>query len=113
MKDEMFKYAFEVINEDSFSENNWTKLHEEDRFYNWYNGHTRIRSPYKDYRYTEVSPHFEVDTSATSGVITTQYYGEKFQSDLVEREHNIRISVKYPPQSVRENNDRNIILQVI
>ena len=30
MKDEMFKYAFEVINEDSFSENNWTKLHEED-----------------------------------------------------------------------------------
>ena len=36
MRDELFKYALEVINEDSFSLNNWTKLHEEDRFYNWY-----------------------------------------------------------------------------
>ena len=45
MRDEMFKYAFDVINEDSFSGNNWTKLHEEDRFYNWYYGYTFIKSP--------------------------------------------------------------------
>ena len=36
MRHEMFKYALEVINEDGFSGNEWTKLHEEDRFYNWY-----------------------------------------------------------------------------
>ena len=28
MRDEMFKYAVQIINEDSFSENNWTKLHD-------------------------------------------------------------------------------------
>ena len=32
MRDEMFKYALEVINGDDFSENNWNKLLEEDRF---------------------------------------------------------------------------------
>ena len=46
MRDEMFKYALEVINEHSFSGNNWTKLHEEDRFYNWYHGYTEIKAPY-------------------------------------------------------------------
>ena len=45
MRDEMFKYALEVINEESFSGNNWTKLHEKDRFYNWYHGYTQIKSP--------------------------------------------------------------------
>ena len=45
MRDEMFKYAVQVINEDSLSENNWTKLHENDRFYNWYHGYTKIESP--------------------------------------------------------------------
>ena len=35
MRDDLFKYALEVINEDGFSENHWTKFHEEDRFYNW------------------------------------------------------------------------------
>ena len=56
-----------------------------------------------------MSSHFEVDTSVTSGIVTTQYYGEKFQPDLVERELDIRISIN-PPQSVRESNIENIIL---
>ena len=45
MRDEMFKHAIEIFEEDSFSLNNWTKLHEEDRFYNWYHGFTYIESP--------------------------------------------------------------------
>ncbi len=44
MRVEMFNYALDVLNEDGFSGNNWTKLHEEDRFYNWYQGYTRIKS---------------------------------------------------------------------
>ena len=105
MKDEMFKYAFEVINEDSFSENNWTKLHDEDRFYNWYHGYTEIRSPYKDHcEDYGLCLHFEVNTRANSGVITTQYYREKFQPDLVDSKLDIQINV-YPPKSVTENNN--------
>ena len=63
MRDDMFEYALEVINEDGFSENDWIKLHEEDRFYNWYHGYTRIESPY----YSNLGLNIIIGTSATSG----------------------------------------------
>ena len=44
MRDEMFKYALEVINEDRFSQS-WLELHEEDRVYSWYHGYTKIDPP--------------------------------------------------------------------
>ena len=99
MRDEMFKYSVDVINEDSFSENNWTKLHEGDRFFNWYHGYTKIDKPYSD----EVEGlTYDISTTATSGVITTQYYGEKIMPDQVERKLHYGIDV-YPPLSVLEN----------
>ena len=99
MRDEMFKYALEVINEESYSENNWTKLHEEDRFFNWYHGYTRIKAPYIDSR---IGQSYDIETSVTSGVIATQYFGEQFMSDLVERNFVPLVNV-YPPGSVRDN----------
>ena len=41
-------------------------------------------------------------TAATSGIVTTQYYGEQFRPQLVERKltYNIRIE---PPRSVKYN----------
>ena len=48
MRDEIFEYAVEVLNENSFSESDWTKLHEENRFYNWYHGYSNILAPYYD-----------------------------------------------------------------
>ena len=97
MRDEMFMYAVEVINENSFSENNWTKLHEKDRFYNWYHGYTEIRSPYLDFclDYNDCLA-IDIKTSATSGVFTTQYYGKKFQPLLVERKLGYLVTVEYP-----------------
>ena len=100
MRDEMFKYALEVINEDSFSENNWTKLHEKDRFYNWYHGYTKIQSP--DYGSTFGREKIFIPTWATSGVVTTQHYGEQFKPDLVERKLDYGVNV-YPPESVCDN----------
>ncbi len=98
MRNEMFKYALDVINEDSFSGNNWTKLHEENRFYNWYHGYTDIQSPY----YASDGLNIYIDTSATSGVVTTQHYGELFRPELVERRLWYMVNV-YPPESVRNN----------
>ena len=77
MRDEMLKYAVEVINEDCFSEYNWTKLHEKDRFYNWYHGYSKIKSPYwytngGNLEYLSIRIH----TAATSGVVTTQHYAQ-------------------------------------
>ena len=68
MKDDMFKYALEVINEDAFSGSDWIKLHQKDRFYNWYHGYTEIKFPSHD----NDGLNIRIYTSATSGVITTQ-----------------------------------------
>ena len=97
MRDEMFSYAVAVINENSYSRTIWNKLHEEDRFHNWYYGYSKIESPSTD---TEGVLNFWIHTSATSGVVTTQYYGEQFQPDLVERNLWYDISV-YPPENVK------------
>ena len=107
MRYELFKYALEVINEDSFSENNWTKLHEEDRFYNWYHGYTKIQSPYYDASDSGAGLNIIIETTATSGVVTTQHYGEKFMSELVERKFRYMVKV-FPPWNVRR--DKNATL---
>ena len=97
MRDEMFKYTLDVINGDTFSGNNWTKLHEEERFYNWYHGYTQIKSP--DYG---SGLDIYIYTTATSGVVTTQHYGEQFRPELVERTLYYKVWV-YPPESVKRN----------
>ncbi len=106
-RDEMFKYAVEVINEDSFSGNNWTKLHEEDKFYNWYHGYTMIESPFYDSNGLNIY----INTAATSGVVTTQHYGDQFMPELVERKlwYNVRV---YSPESVKKNENVTLHFRV-
>ena len=108
MRDEMFKYAVEVINKDSVS-NPWAKLQEEDRFYNWYHGYTQLKLPYDyvDHNNDKILTVYTF-TSATSGVVSTQYYGEEFQSELVERIIKYGVFVN-PPESVKYN--KNVTLQ--
>ena len=108
MRNDMFKYALEVLKEEeSFFQSNWTKLNEKDRFYNWYQGYTAIQRPY--YSYTGLN--IKIETSATSGVIFTKYYGEKYQPDLVERKLQYSIFV-YPPESVLNNENVTLHFKV-
>ena len=95
MRDEMFKYAINVINADSFSRSDFVKLEEENRFFNWYHGYTKIQSTHKIYN------------AATSGVVNTQYYGQQFISELVEKKIEYRVHV-FPPKSVQYN--KNVTL---
>ena len=107
MRDEMFEYALEVINEESFAQNNWTKVHEEDRFYNWYHGYTQIQPPkYESHRLS-----ISINTAATSGVVTTQHYGEKFMPELVDKKlyYSVRVS---PPESVLYNENVTLHFKV-
>ena len=98
IRDEMFEYLVELIDKDRFSLSNWIKLNEKDRFYNWYHGYTQIYEPfYKDYGDSGLN--YNLHTSATSGVVTTQHFGGKFYPDLVEKKTMYRIKV-YAPQSV-------------
>ena len=105
MRDEMFKYAVDVINDDGISGTDWTKLQEEDRFYNWYHGYTEIQSPSYN---SDGRINIEIFTSATSGIVTTQHYGEKFTPYLVERKLFNSVNV-HSPESVKNN--ENVMLQ--
>ncbi len=107
MRDEMFKYVLDVINDNSFSGNDWTKLHEENRFYNWYHGYTRIDLPF----YDRDGLNINIYTSATSGVVTTQHYGEPFKPDLVESRFYYLVQV-YPPESVKYNENVTLHLKL-
>ena len=111
MKDDIFRFAFEVVNQDmSFLQAEWRKLNEQDRPYNWYNGYTKIQPPYivlGAFNYPEI----HIDTSATSGVVTTQHYGEQFRPDLVEKRLLYTVNV-WPPESVRENENVTLHFKV-
>ena len=111
MRDEIFKYALEVINEDSFSGNNWTKFNEKDRFYNWYHGYTNFGSPFYAMSPLGRRLNFHMDTSAISGVVTTQYYGEPFRPELVERQLRYSVSIR-PPKSAKNNENVTLHFKV-
>ena len=95
MRRELNKYALEVIDKHAFMDD-INKLHEEDRYYNWYHGYTKID------RNSNYPNSYFISTSATSGVIKTQYFGELFQRNLVERKALFNVNV-YPPETIRNN----------
>ena len=99
MRDEMFKNAVEGINEEIFSQKKWKTLYEEDRFYNWYHGYTLMNEP----QLSNGQLNIFISTSTTSDVVTTPYFGEKFQPDLVKKKLFYYVSV-YTPK-IFQNND--------
>merc|ERR1712197_179709 len=57
---------------------NMSKLEDNDRYYNWYHGYTKIELPFIDY-FGHVD--YTVHTAASSGTISTQHLGEEFDAD--------------------------------
>ena len=76
-----------------------SKLEDRDRYYNWYHGFTKIRLPFFDSEFE-----FFVNTGATSGTISTQYFGDKFDAAKMERKLYYSVVV-YPPASVWNNSN--------
>ena len=69
---------------------NITKLIDNDRFYNWYLGYTQIKLPFGS-----GTNYYHVNTYSTSGTISTQYFGEKFNAEKFENNfffHQININ---------------------
>ena len=101
-------YAFELLNDLTYDElmRNLSKLEDNDRYYNWYHGYTLLQMPYygriydgdigmldtKDY----YGIYYNIETYATSGIITTQYFGENFKVDKVEPHLYYTITVNRP-----------------
>ena len=79
-RDELTSFAVELLYE-SLADNIMTNvelIEDEDRYYNWYHGYTELKLPYIKDATGEIS--YQVTTTAISGNISTQYFGNKFDS---------------------------------
>ena len=102
-RDELYDYALKTIFEHTYMDG-LDKVQEENRFFNWYHGYSKIHRASKE---SDGGLKYHVLTSATSGVVSTQYFEEQFQNNLLERKVHYWIQI-YPPLSVQ--NDTNITL---
>ena len=108
---ELFEYAQDVIEDDFYKEvmANLSKVEDKDRYYNWYHGYTKIRYPYYNDNYLQL--YHKVYTSATSGNISTQYFGEKFDIDKIEDNILINIEV-HVPESVKDEGNSTLMFHL-
>ena len=72
-------------------------LAEKDRFYNWYHGLSNFRE-------LAVGKNHNLDTVATSGVISTQYFGNDYKSHLVQSATSIMIKIFIPAFAIDNDN---------
>ena len=99
-RNELSNYAVELLYKHLYDDimTNLSKLEDNDRYYNWYHGYTKIRLPYFD----SDGVNIYVNTGATIGTISTQHFGDKFDAAKVERKLFYGVMV-YPPPNVRNN----------
>ena len=97
---ELIKYAVELTQDHAFKElmNNISQIEEENRYGNWYNGYTDFQLPY--WAPTSIGDnfqlHYDLHTKATSGSISTKYFGKQFDKNLIERELSYKINIISP-----------------
>ena len=85
----------------------WNKVQEKNRFFNWYHGLTVINTPY----YTSYSNtlNFVIYTAEPNGVLTSQYFGEPFQLNRLERKFYYNFRIFWPVEIM---NDPNVTFHV-
>ena len=107
----MIEVGLEVVQEKYYLEimKNLSKVDDPDRYYNWYHGFSRIKYP--TYPSWLNNLRYEVETTATSGNISTQYYGDKFDANKVDGCIHIVIYVSVPPY-MREDNATQILFEI-
>ena len=92
------KYTGKVVREHAFLDD-LNKLEENNRYYNWYHGYTKVYEPSTNLMR---NGDYDIETSAISGSISTQYFGQKYQSHLVRKLAFPLVGI-YPPKSACEN----------
>ena len=110
-REELQQYAHNLVmnNLNSSIVRNLSMMHEKNQHYNWYHGFTKLRLPFIVPRlyYYDNAISYVIDTYATSGSITTQYFGEKFDADKLELDilYKLRLMV---PDSIISNPNASI-----
>ena len=130
-RQEFLEYAIEVVQDALHAEimKNLSILEESDRFNNWYRGYSKIYYPFFWEKRVSATQFIQSETdvsniiiyhnqliydiysSASSGNITTKYFGENLDEKKVERDIVVRINV-YPPKSVKRDAKAAMILKV-
>ena len=91
---------------------NISKLEEENRFSNWYDGYTKVEFPlWSSYWGGREFLKYNIWTSATSGSIKTQYFGDKYDPDKIERKVDYDIFI-FPPSHVVNNPNYTLTLEI-
>ena len=98
MREELIDYSKKVIDEHIYTDD-LDRFQQDDRYFNWYYGYSHIQRTSTD-KFGRLI--YNLFTSASSGVVTTQYFGEQYQPGLVERKVKYSVYV-YPPESIRNN----------
>ena len=109
-KNKMIVEAVHQVHESHFKEvlANMSKLEEENRFYNWYLGYTRVAWPYWDEDY---GLDYYISTSATTGSVKTQHFGDGYDPDKIERKLRYYIKIT-PPEHVVGNPNYTLTLEI-
>ena len=111
IRKELFTYAMNLIQDNIQSEimKNLSKVQNTERYYNWYHGYTRMDYPFYNQAYDTFS--YSESTTATSGNISTQHFGDKFDADKMDGNINIRIEV-WMPDSAKYDNSTTIMFDI-
>ena len=103
---ELTDYAVNLLNKfyevDSSIMTNLSMLEDNDRYYNWYHGYTKIKLPY--YHSPDYGVVYIVYTSALYGNISTQFFNQKFMQNRVEKVFYYKIYVETPYDIVNNPN---------
>ena len=98
-RDALDEYARDTIENITFMEN-LNQLHDEDRFYNWYHANSQLYGS-SIRLFKNLDNTISLKTMATSGVITSNLFGKKFDKNLfVDTEKNMEVEIDViPPKS--------------
>ena len=109
-RDELANYAVELLFDPLYDKlmSDMGTLLDEDKYFNWYHGYAELRLPFGPHA-GQHDLNYEVTTTALSGNISTQYFGDNFDANKVRTNiyFNIRID---PPKSI--SNDEKVTLHV-
>ena len=84
-------------------------LKEDNKWYNVYHGYSKLLIP----SFKDSSTNYKLETSASSGRVKTQYFGEKYDPNNIQIDKGSSYSVVIRfPQSVKNNSDYTLTLEV-
>ena len=103
LRDELIKFAFDEVHDPYFRSMmaNLSLFHEENRFYNWYHGYTKINCPWyvvdnSEPFFSQFYLYYNFFTTLPSGSFSTPFFGSKFnKKKVINTKSTINIYVPY------------------